>query len=679
MNTKTLTPNFPSTKLAMTPKFPPFYSTKVTTESGESIELADPKATRALIALMDMQAVMGGAASHFGGPSAFAELMSAAHGLMFQDSKRQGKDWTELYHFVNDAGHCENGLYALRANYGFADLSIESLKGFRSLRSPLAGHGEAHLFPEGVYLSNGPLGSSLPQAQGLALAEKLSGCHRTTVVSLSDGACMEGEAKEALAAIPGLAAKGQMAPFVLLISDNDTKLSGRIAADSFSMEPTFQSLENLGWEVMLLEHAHDLQACFSCLEKAFEVAKTHPEKPVVVHAKTIKGFGVSSLENSASGGHGFPLKDPEELPNFLSEIYGDGEVPEDMKTWISEMCLQAKEAMPSKSTFKKEKVQVGISKALINSAQQGLPLVSITSDLPGSTGVAGFRKEFPKSSFDVGVAESNMISVAAGFSKQGFIPVVDTFSQFGVTKGALPLIMASLSLSPLIAIFSHAGFQDAADGASHQALSYFAMTHSIPKLRTFCLATSQEAEHLLGQAVEEFHRKQRAGGTPESYVFFLGRENFIDQIVGYESGYKLGCSQVYADTVDEPARAVTLLAAGPLVHQALEASDILKSKGVGSLVINASAINRPDLPTLKAAVEKTQGRLITVEDHQIIGGMGAVALQALVSEGVTISVCRHLGVRGGFGQSAYTAQELYEKHGLSASEIAKAAELLVKV
>src|SRR5690606_29012469 len=129
-------------------------------------------------------------------------------------------------------------------------------------------------------------------------------------------------------------------------------------------------------------------------------------------------------------------------------------------------------AQKKESAEKSEKIQNGVSSALIRARKEGLPLVSVTSDLPGSTGVANFRKEFPDDSFDVGVAEANMFSVAAGMSKCGYIPVVDTFAQFGVTKGALPLTMAALSEAPIIAILSHTGFQDAADGASHQALTY---------------------------------------------------------------------------------------------------------------------------------------------------------------------------------------------------------------
>src|SRR5690606_21209552 len=134
---------------------------------------------------------------HFGGPSAFAEIMSALHAIVFNSAEKAGKEWFELFNLVNDAGHCENGLYALKALYGFADLTIDSLKPFRSIKSKLTGHGEAHLFPEGVQISNGPLGSGLPQAEGLCLADNLLNNKRLTVCAISDGGCMEGEAREA--------------------------------------------------------------------------------------------------------------------------------------------------------------------------------------------------------------------------------------------------------------------------------------------------------------------------------------------------------------------------------------------------------------------------------------------------------------------------------------------------
>ena len=118
-------------KLAPNPTDAPKYPTEINSISGDKITLGDPKVTRALVALMNQHAVIGGAAAHWGGPAAFAEIMSALHGYMFKHSTT----WYEKYNFVNDAGHAENGIYALRANLGFDNLTFDDLKKFRSIES----------------------------------------------------------------------------------------------------------------------------------------------------------------------------------------------------------------------------------------------------------------------------------------------------------------------------------------------------------------------------------------------------------------------------------------------------------------------------------------------------------------------------------------------------------------
>jgi transketolase len=689
-STPQLAPLNIKSRLSSAPKNKLRYGVTVQLLSGEAIQVADPRATRAMVALMDMNAVHGGAASHYGGPAAFAELMSAAHGLMFHTSQKIKSEWYENFNFVNDAGHCENGLYALKANYGFADLNLDSLKKFRSIESPLTGHGEAHIFPQGVLVSNGPLGSGVPQAQGLAIADALSGKKRVTICALSDGGAMEGEAKEALAAIPGFARRGKLAPFVLIISDNRTKLSGRIEADAFSMEPTFQSLEKLGWRVMRVEDGHQLQACVATLEEAIQQVSVDATVPVVIHARTIKGKGNKKAEASSSGAHGFPLKKAEELPAFLAEIYDGAQVPAEFTAWAAELkAWEDKKAAtpktessnlgPGAAILKKhpsEKIQIGISTAMIKTRAQGYPVVSVSADLQGSTGVADFHKAHPESAIDVGVAEANMISTAAGLSIAGFIPVVDTFAQFGVTKGALPITMANLSLGPIIGVFSHTGFQDAADGASHQALSYYAQVAAIPHVEIYSLSCSSEAEALMTEAIESFAADRRAGKVPPTRIFFLGRENFPKRFNDESVGYKLGRDSVILDSSKEYAKSVTLVANGSLIPEALKASDLLRDKGVGAIVIHASSVNHSDVYTITDALARTQGRLVTVEDHRLIAGLGAMLIHALTLKGVVVRM-KSLAVGDHFGQSAYSAHDLHRKHGMDADAIVQASMALL--
>lgn len=668
-----LKPFNPKSKLAPTPGRPKF-TVKVKNASGAEVELADPSATRALVALMDVHAVNGGAACHWGGPAAFAEIMAAVHGIMFAV---QGRAWHEAFNFVNDAGHAENGIYALRANYGFDGMTFDSLKDFRSIKSKLTGHGESHLNPEGVLLSNGPLGSALPQAQGLALADRAAGRDRVTIAVVSDGASMEGEAKEAFAAIPGLAAKDKVNPFVMIVSDNDTKLSGRITKDSFSMQPTFNAMASLGWNVIQVPNGHDLQAVYQAVEQGIAAAKANTKAPVCLWVKTIKGYGIKETEQNSAGGHGFPLSNGEKIPGWIDEICRNAAPPEFSnwaaalrKDWEEKEAAKKAKGPSAAPAVRKDKVQGGLAKAAIRAAVDGYPVFSISSDVQGSTGISPFQKTFPERFLEVGIAEANMISTGAGFSKAGFIPIVDTFGQFGVTKGNLPLTMAALSQAGVIAIFSHVGFQDAADGASHQATTYFAATSSIPHTHVIAPSCSDEAEALMYEAIKRSAEARQNGKDPDNCVFFVGRENY--PVTWIENAkYVWGKAQVLQSGSD-----VVLIGCGPLLGRTIDAGKKLAEQGIKATVINCPFINHVDLETIGPAVSAAQGRVVTIEDHQVVGGMGAQISHALSTNGIAHRM-KSLGIKGEFGQSAYLAEDLYKAHGLTADQLIASAKALL--
>jgi transketolase len=283
-----------------------------------------------------------------------------------------------------------------------------------------------------------------------------------------------------------------------------------------------------------------------------------------------------------------------------------------------------------------------------------------------------FQKSFPERFIEVGVAEANMISVAAGLSKSGFIPVVDTFAQFGVTKGNLPLTMAALSQAPVIAVFSHAGLQDAADGASHQATTYLAATCAIPHTVVIAASCADEAEALMFQAIQRLAEARRRGEDGDSVVFFVGRENYpLSWVEG--APYEWGRAQVLREGQD-----VVLIGCGTLVSKAIEAGRQLAAEGVSATVIDNPFVNRVDVQTIGAAVRACAGRVVTIEDHQVIGGMGAQVAHALATSGLAPRMIS-LGIQGHFGQSAYVAEELYQKHGLTADAMVRAAQELMRV
>ncbi len=676
-----LTPQNLKSKLAPAPATAPKHAVTVKNAAGQDVILGDPRATRAMVALMDVHAVVGGAACHWGGPAAFAEINAAIHGLMFSV---KGRQWHEAYNYVNDAGHAENGVYALRANYGFDGLNAEALKDFRSIKSKLTGHGESHLNPEGVLLSNGPLGSSVGQAQGLAIGDKLARRDRVTILVVSDGASMEGEAKEGFAAIPGLAAKGHVNPFVLVVSDNDTKLSGRITKDSFSMQPTFEAMDDLGWDVRKIANGHDLQAFYLSLEKAVADAKSNSKKPVCLWVKTIKGYGIKATEENSAGGHGFPLANGEKIPDWITELYKGDNAPAEFVAWAAALrsdwekkeaekkakaAAAAANPAPAAPSVRKDKVQAGLAAGAIKAAMEGHPVFSVSSDVQGSTGISTFQKA-TGNFIEVGIAESNMISVGAGLSKAGYIPIVDTFGQFGVTKGNLPLTMAALSQAPVIAMFSHVGFQDAADGASHQATTYFAAVSAIPHTVVIAPSCANEAEAFMHGAIKRIADERNAGRDGESAIFFVGRENYpVEWVSG--ARYEWGKAQIIQEGSD-----VVLIGSGVLFSKCLEAAKLLQAKGRSATVINNPFINRVDVATIGAAVKKCGGRVVTIEDHQVIGGMGAQVSHALSNAGLAHRMTT-LGIPGEFGQSAYLAEQLYDKYGLTGPKMAEAALALL--
>jgi transketolase len=167
------------------------------------------------------------------------------------------------------------------------------------------------------------------------------------------------------------------------------------------------------------------------------------------------------------------------------------------------------------------------------------------------------------------------------------------------------------------------------------------------------------------------------GQVPPTRIFFLGRENFPRRLTKETYHHSLKQWPVLLNSTSGKSKSVTLVAAGSLVPEALKAADILEAQGIGAVVLHCSNVNNPDFATLEKVLAKTGGAIVTVEDHRVVGGMGSMLAHALVvsrSQSLKLMNLRimTLGVGDHFGQSAYSALELYKKHGLDAAAIAKA-------
>ena len=233
--------------------------------------------------------------------------------------------------------------------------------------------------------------------------------------------------------------------------------------------------------------------------------------------------------------------------------------------------------------------------------------------------------------------------------------------------------MSALSQAPVIGIFSHAGFQDAADGASHQSLSYFAKSFSLPYTQVYHLSSAEEAFYLLSGVVEEFYQERKKGLTPPSTLFFLGRETFPETLYseGSAKKYPLTKAQVVFDH-SKGKNPVLIVSSGPLLHQAFIAATELKAKGQGVVLINNPLVSDPDTETISYWLKICGGRLLTAEEHQLKGGFSSLLTLKLTQKGIKVLHFKALGVKSTFGRSGYQARELYELFGLDKNAIKKA-------
>ena len=231
---------------------------------------------------------------------------------------------------------------------------------------------------------------------------------------------------------------------------------------------------------------------------------------------------------------------------WAGQLHADWKRKEDEKK--AKAAAAASQPAPAAPAIKKDKVQAGLAAGAIRAAKDGYPVYSVSSDVQGSTGISTFQKATGHF-VEVGIAEANMVSTGAGLSKAGYIPIVDTFGQFGITKGNLPLTMAALSQAPVIAMFSHVGFQDAADGASHQATTYLAAVSAIPHTIVIAPSCAKEAESFMYDAIKHIAEERKAGRDGESVIFFVGRENYpVEWIPG--ATYPWGRAQVIQEGSD---------------------------------------------------------------------------------------------------------------------------------
>jgi len=293
--------------------------------------------------------------------------------------------------------------------------------------------------------------------------------------------------------------------------------------------------------------------------------------------------------------------------------------------------------------------------ALVEAGRKNPNVVVLDADLSASTKTALFAREFPERFFNMGIAEANMISVAAGLAAAGKIPFASTFAVFALGRvyDQVRLSVAYPKLGVKIAA-SHAGITVGEDGASHQALEDLALARVLPNLTVIVPADAAETRSAVEAAVAH----------PGPVYLRLGRIAVPDI---YPAGHTYRIGRV--DIIKE-GRDVALVGCGVMVDACLQAAVTLAAEGIMALVVNASTIKPLDTETLLTVAART-GAVVTAEEHSIIGGLGGAVAELLSGE-LPVPVVR-VGVDDRFGQSGKPA-ELLEAYGLTARAVVAAAK-----
>ena len=294
--------------------------------------------------------------------------------------------------------------------------------------------------------------------------------------------------------------------------------------------------------------------------------------------------------------------------------------------------------------------------ALVELGKEHEDLIVFDADLAGATKTGTFKKAYPGRHFNAGIAEGNMIAMAAGASTMGLVPFASSFAMFAAGR-AFEQIRNSIGYPHLNVkvCATHGGISVGEDGASHQCCEDFALMRSIPGMIVMSPADDVEAKAMVKAAYEY---------TGPVYIR-LGRSAV--PVFHEEEGYsfEIGKGEVLQDGTD-----VAIIANGLMVAEAIEAGKVLAEAGISARIINMATIKPLDEElVLKAAQEC--GKIITCEEHNIIGGLGE-AVCAVLSEKCPTPV-RRIGVNDEFGHSG-PAGKLLKQFGLSAEHIAEVAK-----
>jgi transketolase len=630
----------------------------------ERVRLAEVPRDARLLLLADMNranaltAVKRAGSGHLG--SSFSAMDIVA--FLFEEeltTAQVGFDHPDRDIYFSSKGHDVPGLYAVL--YSLGVLPAERLMRLRRLGG-LDGHPDVGV--PGIEANSGSLGMGISKGRGLAWAKRFHGRGGRVVVMVGDGELQEGQNWEALQG----AAHDEIGNLIVIVDRNELQ-SDKPTEEIVALGDLEEKVRRFGWYVDARDGHDPVQ-----LREAFEDFRSDSDRPKLLVARTIKGKGVSFMEHPialAEGGGTYRwhagAPDDETFARAFGELtqrigdrfegYGLGEVTLEAVPRLEEEPATSLEGEPAsgagapKPKLKEsaEYVAEAYGQALLELADAHTELVVLDADLASDCRVRGFELRYPERFVEVGIAEQDMVSMAAGLARQGLLPVVNSFASFLASRANEQIYNAASEGARIVYALHYAGLIPAGPGKSHQSVRDVSLLGALPNVTVVQPANSEETRALVEWAL---------GGTADSVAIRLAIGPSPRRIE-LPDGYRL---QPGRGTELAPGTDAVVLAYGPvMLHEALTAAEVLRARGVRVSVVDMPWLNRFDAGWLGEAVARFE-HVFVVEDHSPVGALGD-ALRRELQRPVTV-----FGVEG--WPACGTPVEALRFHGLDGASLA---------
>jgi transketolase len=549
---------------------------------------------------------------------------------------------------VFSKGHASPLLYAMYKAAGAID--DEELLTYRSLGSRLEGH-PVPILPW-VKVATGSLGQGLPIGVGMALAGKqLDFLPYRVWVLCGDSEMTEGSMWEAFEH----AGHFGLDNLTAIIDVNRLGQRG-YTMHQWDTDAFVRPAEAFGWRAIVVD-GHDLKA----IDDAYQEAVGTPGSPTVIIAKTIKGKGVSEVEDRNEV-HGKPVKDAE---TAIEELGGERDIHVEVAKPVTDQKPHAFEVpggeMPKYEVGDEVATRKAYGEALAALGSERGDVVGLDGEISNSTHAEIFTKAHPERYFEMYIAEQLMTAAAVGLQSRGWVPFCSTFASFW-TRAYDFIRMAAISRANINCCGSHAGVSIGEDGPSQMGLEDLAMFRAVFGSTVLHPSDANQTAQLVWQLADRQGIRYLRTMRPSTPVIYEPDVEF-----------KIGGSHVARSSDDDQ---IVIVAAGITVHEALKAADLLQEEGISARVIDCYSVKPIDADTLREAAQDTGGRIITVEDHWPEGGLGDAVLEVFADSEQSPRIVK-MAVRKMPGSAP--SDELIKDAGIDAESIAQAARQLAEM